>query len=98
MAKRDYYEVLGLAKGASGDEIRKAYRNLARKLHPDVNKASDATAKFNEVQEAYDVLSDDQKRKSYDQFGHAGAGPGFGAAGGPGAGRPHYSWSNVGGG
>jgi curved DNA-binding protein len=98
MAKRDYYEVLGVAKGATGDEIRKAYRNLARKLHPDVNKATDAAAKFNEVQEAYDVLSDDQKRKNYDQFGHAGAGFGAGAGGPPGAGRPHYSWSNVGGG
>jgi DnaJ-class molecular chaperone len=100
MAK-DYYQILGTSKTASADEIRSAYRKLARKLHPDVNKAPDAAAKFNEVQQAYDVLSDDHKRKLYDQFGSAAfeaGGPGT-SAGRAGAGRasPHYSWSNVGG-
>lgn len=70
VSKRDYYEVLGVDKGASEDEIKKAYRKLARQYHPDVNKASDAEQKFKEVKEAYDVLSDDQKRSTYDQFGH----------------------------
>jgi DnaJ-class molecular chaperone len=82
---RDYYEVLGVERGASKEQIRKAYRKLARQLHPDVNKASDAAKKFGEVQEANDVLSDDEKRKAYDQFGHAGVGAGgFGGAGGGG--------------
>ena len=70
--KRDYYEVLGLSKGASEDEIKKAYRKLAKQYHPDVNKAPDAEAKFKEINEAYEVLSDPQKRATYDQFGHAG--------------------------
>lgn len=70
--KRDYYEVLGLSKGASEDEIKKAYRKLAKQYHPDVNKAPDAEAKFKEVNEAYEVLSDPQKKQTYDQFGHAG--------------------------
>ena len=69
--KRDFYEVLGISKGASKVEIKAAYRKLAKKYHPDVNKASDAETKFKEVQEAYDVLYDDQKRQTYDQFGHA---------------------------
>ena len=70
--KRDYYEVLGLSKGASEDEIKKAYRKLAKKYHPDVCKEPDAEAKFKEVNEAYEVLSDPQKRQTYDQFGFAG--------------------------
>lgn len=70
--KRDYYEVLGLTKGASEDDIKKAYRKLAKKYHPDVNKAADAEAKFKEINEAYEVLSDPQKKATYDQFGHAG--------------------------
>ena len=69
--KRDYYEVLGVSKDASQDEIKKAYRSLAKKYHPDVNKASDAAEKFKEVNEAYEVLSDPQKRSTYDQFGFA---------------------------
>ncbi len=79
MKKRDYYEVLGVSKGASEAEIKKAYRRLARKLHPDVNPG-DKTAqkKFQEVQEAYDVLRDAEKRRAYDRFGHAGRpAPGF---------------------
>ena len=63
MSKRDYYEVLGVGKDASQDEIKKAYRKLARQYHPDVNKAADAEDKFKEVKEAYDVLSDDQKTR-----------------------------------
>ena len=72
MPKRDFYEVLGVAKGASADEIKKAYRTLARKYHPDVNKEAGAETKFKEINEAYQTLSDDRKRAAYDQFGHAG--------------------------
>ncbi|GMC17387.1 hypothetical protein N5D_13630 [Enterococcus faecalis] len=63
--KRDYYEVLGLAKGASDDEIKKAYRKLSKKYHPDINKEADAEEKFKEVSEAYEVLSDPQKKADY---------------------------------
>lgn len=76
--KRDYYEVLGVSKDASQDEIKKAYRKLARQYHPDVNKEADAEEKFKEVKEAYDVLSDDQKRANYDRFGHQDPSQGFG--------------------
>lgn len=70
--KRDYYDVLGLSKGASEDEIKKAYRKLAKQYHPDINKSPDAEAKFKEINEAYEVLSDSQKRSNYDQFGFDG--------------------------
>ncbi len=72
MAKRDYYEILGVKRSASEAQIKSAYRRLARKSHPDVNKSPDASEKFKEATEAYEVLSDPKKRKMYDQFGHAG--------------------------
>ncbi|WP_410993554.1 molecular chaperone DnaJ [Bacillus cereus] len=81
MSKRDYYKALGLSKGASTDEIKKAYRRLAKKYHPDVSKEENALEKFKEVQEAYEVLSDDQNRAQYDQFGHTGENQGFGGFG-----------------
>lgn len=84
MAKRDYYEVLGLAKGAEASEIKKAYRKLAMKYHPDKNPDDkQAEEKFKEVAEAYSVLSDDQKRAKYDRFGHAAENMGGGGAGDP---------------
>jgi molecular chaperone DnaJ len=93
MKKRDHYEVRGVSKGASEGEIKKAYRRLARKLHPDVNPGDKTAQKrFQEVQEAYDILRDAEKRRAYDRFGHAGRpAPGFetygtGGFGGPAAG------------
>ncbi len=86
MAKRDYYEVLGVSKSASAAEIKKAYRRLAMKFHPDRNqdKKSAAEKKFKESKEAYEVLKDSQKRATYDQFGHEGLRAGPGGRGGPG--------------
>src|SRR5215216_3367475 len=84
MAKRDYYEILGVAKNASEDDIKKAYRKLAMKHHPDRNQGDDSKKsedKFKEAKEAYEMLSDPQKRAAYDQYGHAGVDPNMGGAG-----------------
>lgn len=89
---RDYYDILGVTKSADDAAIKKAYRKLAKKYHPDLNKSDDAKTKFAEAQEAFDVLQDSGKRKRYDQFGHAGVhspGSGPGGAGGPGG--AHYA-------
>src|ERR1700760_2807218 len=89
MSKRDYYEVLGLKKGASDDDIKKAYRKLAMKHHPDRNQgdgAKKAEEHFKEAKEAYEMLSDPQKRAAYDQYGHAGVDPSMGRAGAEGFG------------
>lgn len=108
MAKRDFYDILGVPKTASEAEIKSAYRKLARKHHPDIDKSADSAARFKEVSEAYQVLSDPKKRQTYDQFGSAAFEPGagqagtgfgggfnpFGGAGGPGG--FSYSWSSQG--
>ena len=78
MSKKDYYDVLGVAKGASKEELKKAYRKLAMKFHPDRNPDDEqASEKFKELSEAYEILSDDQKRQTYDNFGHEGVNSSF---------------------
>ena len=93
MSKRDYYEILGVSKSASADEIKKAYRQKAIQFHPDKNPGDKASEeKFKEAAEAYEVLSDDQKRQRYDQFGHAGVG---GATGGGGFGGQNMNMEDI---
>jgi len=104
MAKKDFYEILGVSKNATEQEIKSAYRKMARKHHPDVDKSEGSADKFKEISEAYQVVSDPAKRKNYDQFGHAafeqgnpfgggGAGPGAGGFNPFGTGGFSYSWS-----
>ena len=88
MAKRDYYEVLGIGKNADAKEIKKAYRKLAKKYHPDMNPGDkNAEQKFKEITEAYNILSDDEKKKLYDQYGFAAFEEGAGAGGAYGGGQ-----------
>ncbi len=93
MAKRDYYEVLGVPRDADENTIKSAYRKLARQYHPDVNRADDAEDRFKEVNEAYEMLSDADKRQAYDRFGHAATQGGFGGAG---AGSPFGGFGGFG--
>ena len=100
--KRDYYEILGVDKKASASEIKSAYRKMALKYHPDKNKASDAEEKFKEINESYQVLSNSEKKKAYDQFGHAAFDPASGMVGNPFSGASQqgpftWSYSNSGG-
>ena len=94
---KDYYKILGVARGASEDEIKKSYRKLALKYHPDKNQTAGAEEKFKEIGEAYDVLSDKKKKGVYDQYGEEGLKGGLGGGGG-GGGMPHFDFSQSGGG
>ena len=99
MSKKDYYEILGVNKTASDAEIKSAYRKLARQHHPDIDKTAGATERFKEIGESYQVLSDPQKKKAYDQFGHSAFEPGAGSgagAGGPFGGFRSYSYTTGG--
>lgn len=94
--KRDYYEVLGVSRNASGDEIKKAYRKEAKKYHPDLHPGDKAAeAKFKEINEAYEVLSDSEKKARYDQFGHAGVDPNFSAGGSGGGGFGGFDFGDI---
>lgn len=96
MAKRDYYEVLGVSRGAAADELKKAYRRLAMKNHPDRNPDDTAAeARFKEIKEAYEVLSDERRRATYDQFGHEGLDASMGRGGGPGAGASGDAFADI---
>ena len=98
MAKRDFYEILGVAKNASDEDIKKAYRKLAMKHHPDRNQgdnAKEAEAKFKELKEAYEMLSDPQKRAAYDQHGHAGVDPNMRGGGAEGFGGFGESFGDI---
>ncbi len=95
--KRDYYEVLGISKSASADEIKKAYRSLAKKYHPDMNPGDkEAEVKFKEVNEAYAVLSDEEKKRIYDQYGHAGLDGGMGGGAGGFGGFSNFDFGDIG--
>merc|ERR1712110_491001 len=92
---KDYYRILGVARGASEDEIKKAYRKLALKYHPDKNQTAGAEEKFKEIGEAYDVLSDTKKKQIYDQYGEEGLKGGLGSSAGSGSGgMPNFDFGN----
>jgi molecular chaperone DnaJ len=95
--KKDYYELLGLSKGASEQEIKRAYRKLSKQYHPDINQESGAEKKFKEISEAYEILSDPQKRAAYDQYGFAGTDPNYGGGSGGFSGFGDFSGGGFGG-
>lgn len=96
MSKRDYYEVLGVARGASAEDLKKAYRRLAMKYHPDRNPDDkDAESRFKEAKEAYEILTDADKRAAYDQYGHAGVDAAAAAAGRPGGFGPGDAFGDI---